>query len=461
MSVPPVHRNAAVMGFVQNAENYSADSIEKYEAYMKKNAAKLCPIAFDHPEVLHYLCDHELIKPKDIDVYHAEGEKRENTELKALMLDYQNKIGQAAVNKARAKKEKEKQDYEDAAAERLMVHDLTKGIAGITFAVTGKLKQWTSKDKLKEYLEQYGAILGFSITKKTDYLVTNDTESGSEKNKKAKELGVAVISEEEFNEMIGSRFRDAEHIEIPTWLKEIQAGAFFECSSLKEIVIPEGVEKIGFGAFYGCSNLKKITIPDSVQSIEGQAFYGCDALADANGFIIVGDVLYRYCGANQRVTIPSHVKIIDGKAFNFNKSIIEVIIQDEAKKIVGSAFFGCENLKKVVIPDSINEIGWSAFSGCSKLTEVSIPKGLTTIGVAVFSNCDSLESITIPNTITEIDDSAFDSCTNLREVFIPASVQKIGEDRVFTGCRKLVIHAPAGSYAEQYAKAHKIKVVTE
>lgn len=460
-TVPPLYRNAAILGFVQNADKYNAESAKQYDTYMKKNAAKLCPLAFDHPDVLNYLCEHELINPKDVDIFNSEAEKRADAELKALILDYQNKLGKDSVEKARAKKEKGKQEYEDAALERMMSHDLSKGISGITFAVTGKLKRWTSKDSLKEYLDQYGAALSSSITKKTDYLVTNDTDSGSEKNKKAKELGVAVISEEEFNEMIGSRFRDAEHIEIPTWMKEIQDTAFFECRSLREIIIPEGVKSIGFAAFSGCSSLKRIEIQDSVQNIKGQAFYGCNDLADSNGFIIVRNVLYQYCGSDQIATIPSYVTTIDSKAFSYNKNIVEVVIPDGAVKIAGGAFSGCQNLKKVIIPDSIVEIGWQAFADCISLAELSLPTNIKKIEFHVFSNCESLESVTIPCSAKEIDDSAFEGCTGLKDIYIPETVEKIGADRVFTGCRKLTIHTPEGSYAEQYAKAHKIKVVNE
>ena len=465
MSVPAVHRNAAVFGFVHNADKYyDSETTKQYESYMKKNAAKLCPFAFDHPEVLHYLCNHQLIKPKDVDLYTAEAVKREDTELKALLLDYQNALGQDSITKARAKKEKEKQDYEDATAERLMAQDLSKGISGITFAVTGKLKSWPSKDKLKEYLEQYGAMLSSSITKKTDYLVTNDTDSGSEKNKKAKELGLTILSEEEFNEMIGARFRDAEHITIPSWLKEIRNSAFYRCTSLKEAVIPDGVRSIGMSAFALCTNLEKIVIPESVQTIGRGAFYACHGLKDQNNFIIGRDVLYQYSGYECEepvVKVPDGIVVIDDSAFKENNHIVEVIIPNGVKRIGDETFRGCKNLKRIVIPDSISEIGWSAFSGCGNLTEIVLSHSLQKIGFSTFSYCESLESLIIPESVIEIEDSVFDGCTNLKEVYIPASVKKIGDDRVFTGCRKLVIHTPAASYAEQYAKAHKIKVATE
>ena len=462
MSVPTVHRNAAIFGFVQNAgKYYDAEATKQYESYMKKNAVKLCPFAFDHPEVLHYLCDHQLIKPKDVDCYTAEAEKNEDTELKALMLDYQNKLGKTSITEAKEKKSKKQQKYEDAVAERIMEQDSSKGISGITFAVTGKLKSWSSKDKLKEYLDQYGAVLSSSITKKTDYLVTNDTDSGSGKNKKAKDLGLTVISEEEFNEMIGARFRDAEKVIVPSWLKEIRQAAFYNCSSMKTVIIPEGVERIGYSAFQGCTSLQRVEIPESVTAIETRAFRGCNSLADENGFVIVHNVLYSYVGTETVVNIPSNVQIIDTDAFANCRTILEVVVPGTVKKIGQAAFSFCNNMQKISLPDSVVELGWQLFSGCNRLQTISLPSNIKSIAFAMFNYCESLESVIIPNTVTEIEDSAFEGCSSLRELFIPASVQKIGDDRVFTGCRKLIIHTPAGSYAEQYAKAHKIKVVTE
>ncbi len=64
--------------------------------------------------------------------------------------------------------------------------------------------------------------------------------------------------------------------------------------------------------------------------------------------------------------------------------------------------------------------------------------------------------VTIPAGVKEIGESAFEDCTGLTSVTIPESVTEIGYN-VFTNCRRLVIHAPAGSYAEQYAKKNSVK----
>lgn len=102
---------------------------------------------------------------------------------------------------------------------------------------------------------------------------------------------------------------------------------------------------------------------------------------------------------------------------------------------------------EVVIPDKIGkdavtEIGEQAFSkmksGISdaqrdtrtSITTVTIPEGVTSIGYCAFEGCRSLESIIIPNSVTDIHPHAF------------------------YGCYGVTIHAPAGSFAEEYAKAN-------
>lgn len=158
-----------------------------------------------------------------------------------------------------------------------------------------------------------------------------------------------------------------------------------------------------------------------------------------------------------------------------------------------------ETLESVTIPAGVTEISKSAFSGCTGLTDVAIaegvtnithytfsdtpwfknlgelavvnhillkyrgnsgdvtiPEGVTKIGNGAFQGCTGLTSVTIPEGVTEIGVFAFYDCTGLISVTIPADVKEIGMD-AFTHCPNLTIHAPAGSYAEEYAKKKKIK----
>ena len=75
--------------------------------------------------------------------------------------------------------------------------------SGLTFVITGDVHHFKNRDAFKAYVEAEGGKVAGSVSKKTSYLVNNDVESTSSKNKKAKEFGVAIISEDTFVEMFG------------------------------------------------------------------------------------------------------------------------------------------------------------------------------------------------------------------------------------------------------------------
>ena len=75
-------------------------------------------------------------------------------------------------------------------------------LTGKTFVITGSLNHFENRDKLKEVIESLGGKVSGSVSKKTNYLVNNDAESESSKNKKAKELGVEIITEKTLINML-------------------------------------------------------------------------------------------------------------------------------------------------------------------------------------------------------------------------------------------------------------------
>lgn len=76
-------------------------------------------------------------------------------------------------------------------------------LSGKTFVITGSVNHFKNRAELQAKIEELGGKATGSVTKKTSYPINNDVESTSGKNKKAKELGVPIISEDEFLEMIG------------------------------------------------------------------------------------------------------------------------------------------------------------------------------------------------------------------------------------------------------------------
>ncbi len=71
-------------------------------------------------------------------------------------------------------------------------------ITGKTFVITGAVHKFKNRDDLKDFIEKHGGKTTGSVSKKTDYLINNDVTSESSKNKKARELGIPILSEEDF-----------------------------------------------------------------------------------------------------------------------------------------------------------------------------------------------------------------------------------------------------------------------
>jgi len=76
-------------------------------------------------------------------------------------------------------------------------------IAGKTFVITGSVTHFANRSELKAYIERLGGKAAGSVSSKTDYLINNDAASTSSKNRKARELGVPILTEEEFLALAG------------------------------------------------------------------------------------------------------------------------------------------------------------------------------------------------------------------------------------------------------------------
>ena len=75
--------------------------------------------------------------------------------------------------------------------------------AGMTFVITGTVEHFANRKELQAAIEARGGKATGSVTAKTTYLINNDVTSNSSKNKKAKELGIPIISEQDFLNMMG------------------------------------------------------------------------------------------------------------------------------------------------------------------------------------------------------------------------------------------------------------------
>lgn len=97
----------------------------------------------------------------------------------------------------------------DHLLEQLVIEDeeLTEGeqvLEGIQFVITGAVHHFPNRAALKELIEKKGGKVTGSVTSKTNYLINNDSNSSTGKNKKAKELGISILTEEDFLERFGN-----------------------------------------------------------------------------------------------------------------------------------------------------------------------------------------------------------------------------------------------------------------
>lgn len=86
--------------------------------------------------------------------------------------------------------------------EEIKSSNQTRIFSGKTFVITGNVEHYSNRNEVKAVIEELGGKVSGSVSSKTDYLINNDSLSSSSKNKKAKELDIPIITEEEFMKML-------------------------------------------------------------------------------------------------------------------------------------------------------------------------------------------------------------------------------------------------------------------
>jgi len=136
----------------------------------------------------------------------------------------------------------------------------------------------------------------------------------------------------------------------------------------------------------------------------------------------------------------------------------ELIIPEGYTVIEEGALMNKRAPRIVHMTDSVIELGVKAFYGAVKLEEIRLSDRLTRIEDRTFQGCISLSKVNMPSDLTFIGKAAFKQCSNLDSLEIREKVVEIGKE-AFSECPKLVIYAPKGSYAIEYAIKNGIKYV--
>ena len=105
------------------------------------------------------------------------------------------------------------------------------------------------------------------------------------------------------------------------------------------------------------------------------------------------------------------------------------------------------------VPSAIRETPWSSMRDV--ITKITIEAGITEIGDGAFADMPQITHVEIPEGVETIGEGAFSGCPNLRDVTLPDTVKEIS-DSAFDGSPNVVIHAPEGTAADDFAKEHEI-----
>ena len=230
---------------------------------------------------------------------------------------------------------------------------------------------------------------------------------------------------------------------------------------------------------------EQIEVRENIQSVE---IPGSIAVIPKNLFGNENALLRWGAGKLKRVVLGKGVREISEGAFSRCVALDEIVLPQTLTTIGKQAFSHCRSLPALNLPESVSAIGWGAYSDCEALKELVIPKGvsklpdnifssdgwfngcgfetvtipdhITAIGNCAFAGCKMLKKVVLSANMTEIPRMVFERCEALESVWIPGGVSAIAVD-AFRGCAKLTIHAPAGSYAETYAKENNIPFVAE
>ena len=336
-----------------------------------------------------------------------------------------------------------------------------------------KVKKSTYKSKRLKI--DNGVLIKNSATCETVFIPFGVTEIGNEASKNSR--SVKIIFPEGLKKIGVSAFEDATSV-LYMDVKDADLCYPAEAVSLvgagDEIdqfprgfsQFPDTLEEIGDHAFrcigkeaysYNKKLMGYLIIPKTLQKIGKGAFtdYGIVSV-----YIAGPEKVSEACFSGSRrlklVIFGDKVKTIDKLAFDACAAIEKVVFSKGLKEINDCAFAGCISIKRITLPDTLGKIGNFAFCECQSISSIVIPNSVTQIGERAFFKCSNLKKVKLGESITTICAGCFADCIKLSKIEISNNVTVIAGD-AFKNCKKVVICAPAGSYAEQYAKENNIK----
>lgn len=272
----------------------------------------------------------------------------------------------------------------------------------------------------------------------------------------------------------------------------VGSGAFTGNLYLEEAILPDTVMEVGSSAFSDCKSLRAVTLGSGTINIQNGAFSGCENLKTVTKSVNeqinlplrnIDTAAFRYCGALETIDL-SYVVKVNSYAFAECSALAGVSLE-RVVTIWDNSFRGCALLESVSFPATLEHLGDSSFRECPLLHDITFEEGGSAplkIGESVFED-SSVEELVLPGRCEEIGYGAFIGCGSLKRftlqssgkntatqnlshfvfsrdeqltaVYLPITVEWISNDLGLSN-PDVVLYAPEGSYAKQYAEENNI-----
>jgi len=285
---------------------------------------------------------------------------------------------------------------------------------------------------------------------------------------------------------------DVQQMVVPSYVTQIEKGAFSKCRTLEDLTIPFVGAEVGktaedtfqypFGYIFGApptyidddSKTEQTYYGSSVSSTESSYYwipYSLKRVKVTGGNILRG--AFQNCKNLTEIVLPETLTTIHAYAFNACESLVSIEIPSTVETIEQNAFYKCSALVSVTALDNVSSIGSSAFYGCTSLesvyikdiaawcnisfktvyanplfyasalyvdskllTELTLSENATQVRVYAFYRYAPLTKVSIGNGVTAIGNSAFYQCDFLNSVTIGNDVTSIGST-AFSSCTAL------------------------
>ena len=198
-------------------------------------------------------------------------------------------------------------------------------------------------------------------------------------------------------------------------LTDIYNGAFYNCTSLGEVILPNTVTTVGYAAFQGCTSLKKLIFSDAMKTVWDYTCSGCTSL--------------------QTVHLPNNLKTIRYRSFYDTPSLLKVDIPSTLNRIYDYAFYNC-GLDSLILPVTLQYLHRYSFSNCKNLKYIEMPSYLESGSSNVTYYYGSSDGVYSSSTTMYYGyNNNFNNCTALETVVSQSATPPVITNDLFSGGR--------------------------